>query len=397
LSLRHTAQIRGWCLKDRAITIVKTRFYSLRGKLGGRGRSKKSCGLAVIAALAFACTLFSMHLYAGELTIALGEPFPDLIFQELLSDEDYGKLDLPVGGEVRISSIPGDFLIIEFFNKSCVPCQTQVREMEEYYEELLESAEGGRIKVLAVGVGNKAKYLPRFIKKRGMSYAVAADPDFEQWRRLGDPGRTPFIVFLRRENHGWTLNNYTVGIQTKDELALHGTMLLKGIKDGGPLLGVDSARRHMQMPLKDAEVEALATRMIISVVGGEVPVEKVSEKDEGLFFRGWDKKHQRWVYAHAASRAPVCEVCHAVHFIYCFDDAGRILSFSPIYVTKYGNQVWDEKDAAFISGRLDGRFLRELEFDPNVDAVSKATMSSALIFDEIRRTLPALKKLNSIK
>jgi len=327
---------------------IKTWFYIFSGKVRGAVKLAGLFGRAAILAFTLTATFFCSQLYAGELTVELGAPFPDLVFSGLLTPEDYGKLGLPVGGEVNISSIPGDFLIIEFFNKSCVPCQTQVREMEEYYEKLKKTGEGNSIKVLAVGVGNKAKYLPRFIEKRGMSYAVAADPDFEQWRRLGDPGRTPFIVFLRKVQEGWILNNYTVGIQTKDELALHGTMLLKGIKDGGPRLEVDSARRHMRMPLSDDEVEASAKEMINAVVGKAVQIEKVFDKDDGLFFRGWDKARSRWVYAHVASRAPVCEVCHAVHFLYCFDDSGRILGFSPIYVTKYGNQVWDEKDVAYI-------------------------------------------------
>ena len=37
--------------------------------------------------------------------------------------------------------------------------------------------------------------------------------------------------------------------------------------------------------------------------------------------------------------------------------------------------------------------MKGLSFDPEMDAVSMATMSSALIFDEIRRAVELLKSL----
>ena len=356
---------------------------------------RKLLFLPLLASLLF--LILAGSALAGELNISPGKPLPDLEFPSLLLGDDYAKLGLPIGGEVNISKIPGEYLIIEFFNKSCVPCQRQVREMEKYYQQLIGEGKEERFRILAVAVGNKAKYLPKYRKKRGLTYAIAADPVFEQWRRLGDPGRTPFIVFLRREGAEWILNSYKIGVHTRDELALHSTMMVEGHTGGDSRVEVSSGRRHMKMPLTPEEVKALAVKLITKAAGQKVKVESITLKGEGRVFRGRDPKTGRWIYARATTRAPVCEVCHAVHFMYIFDDSGRILAFEPIHVTKLGNVEWNEKDIKHFAGRLRGQKMATLDFNPNVDAVSAATMSSALIFDEIRRTMPLLEKVKEAK
>jgi hypothetical protein len=94
----------------------------------------------------------------------------------------------------------------------------------------------------------------------------------------------------------------------------------------------------------------------------------------------------RMLWAYVAGRAKVCNVCHDIFFIVVFDDGGRIVNLAPITITKYKNVEFDEKDVAFLKSRVVGRLLsREIVFDPAVDAVSTATMSSALVFDTLRR------------
>ena len=89
-----------------------------------------------------------------HLEIEAGKAFPDLELSSLMHAEDYGKLGMDrAEGSFRISEISGDYLVIEFFNKSCVPCQRQVREMESYYKELSSGEGGSPIRVLAVAVG----------------------------------------------------------------------------------------------------------------------------------------------------------------------------------------------------------------------------------------------------
>ena len=56
---------------------------------------------------------------------------------------------------------------------------------------------------------------------------------------------------------------------------------------------------------------------------------------------------------------------------------------------------WDPADIVYFESRLWGRNVAELSFDEKVDAVARATVSSAVIFDEIRNSLELLKTLES--
>jgi hypothetical protein len=62
------------------------------------------------------------------------------------------------------------------------------------------------------------------------------------------------------------------------------------------------------------------------------------------------------------------------------------VNLAPITITKYQNVEFEPDDVAFLTARVVGRLLsRDIVFDPAVDAVSTATMSSALVFDTLRR------------
>lgn len=333
---------------------------------------------------------------AAHLDVAVGKPFPDLEFASLLDPQDYAKLGLDrTAGPVRLSDVPGRFLAIEFFNKSCRPCQRQVREMESFYQELL--AEGGGtppVRVLAVAVGNQARYLPAYREKRNLTYPIAADAEFEQWRRLGEPGRTPFIVFLRREPEGWVLNSFHFGIHERESLAEQA----RGLRDPRVARGaadVVSPLRdaHEAMPFSADELRTLAGDALGRVAGRELQVEEVDLGKRGVVYQTRLPLSGRRLYARAVTRAPVCEVCHAVHFLFVFDDTGQVLGFEPVHVTKYGNVVWSPEEVETFARHLQGRRLQGLAFDPEVDAVTSATMTSALIYDEVRRTAVLLEEL----
>jgi hypothetical protein len=95
-----------------------------------------------------------------------------------------------------------------------------------------------------------------------------------------------------------------------------------------------------------------------------------------------------------ASRSAICDVCHDVHFFYLFDATGRVLGLEPLQLTKYGNVEWNATDLKGFLGNLSGRSLRgSWSFDPKVDAVTSATMTSAIIFDSLDQGRQLLKEL----
>ena len=98
------------------------------------------------------------------------------------------------------------------------------------------------------------------------------------------------------------------------------------------------------------------------------------------------------LFGRIVSKYSICDICHDTHFYYIIDQEGRLIYFNPIHVTKYGNLNWNYQDIVMLRSRLIGKDLfKPLPFDPSVDAVSQATMSSYLIFEGLNETKIVLK------
>ena len=96
------------------------------------------------------------------------------------------------------------------------------------------------------------------------------------------------------------------------------------------------------------------------------------------------------------SKYSICDVCHDIHYYCILDQNGYLVSFHPLHITKYGNVPWNQKDIEKMNSRILGKnIFKNLVFDPYVDAVSQATMSSYLVFDgliEIKTVLKDFKE-----
>jgi hypothetical protein len=112
----------------------------------------------------------------------------------------------------------------------------------------------------------------------------------------------------------------------------------------------------------------------------------------GVIYRG--EAAGETLYAKVISRKPTCDVCHGIHFIIVFNREGIITGFTPIYLTKYGNIKWSAADIAFMRERIVGRsVLTRKTFNHAVDALSTATMSSALIFNSLNKLQSVFSEL----
>ncbi len=334
-------------------------------------------------------------LFACPSGAAPGDAFPDLRFDGLLAPEDYPRLGLPDGqGAFSLSQVPGDLLVLEFFNRYCLTCQRQATDLEAFFRAVAEGGLAGRVRLLAVGVGNRTRELKAFRQEFGLTYPLTADPTFERFLALGDVGVTPFTVFLTRRGGQWTLIDHHRGGQGDVALLARSRVLLRGGTEPGGGLPGDERDFHPPLGLSDAEQETRARDFLARVAGAPVTVEVVTPTPKARVYRALDAAGTpTGLFARIASRDPVCDVCHAVHFLFAFDREGRARGYEPLHVTKFGNEPWSPGDNERLRARLVNRELKGLEFDAEVDAVTSATMSSALIFDEIRRAaalLPAL-------
>ena len=103
-----------------------------------------------------------------------------------------------------------------------------------------------------------------------------------------------------------------------------------------------------------------------------------------------------YLFSKLASRAPTCDICHATHFFFTFDEKGMVINFSPLQVTKVDNVSWDDKEVEKMRQRLVGRsILHPVDFDLQVDSVSAATMTAALIVDSVNKAKNLYEGLKS--
>ncbi len=333
----------------------------------------------------------------GALSVHLGEPFPDMEFPGLLEPGDYAALGLArTRGPVRLSELPGQLLVLEFFNRFCLTCVRQAPYLARVWETVRGGDLEGRVYVLGVGTGNRAKGLRRFRQETGARYPLAPDPTFDRFLELGDPGGTPFTVFLVRRGGSWVLADYHMGLQGDTEILARVRVLLEGRAQVEPCPEEPPTPRvyHPPLGLTEGEQQARAEALLRRVAGRPVRAEPVAVAGVRLFRAVDSDGGPLGLFVRIVSREPVCDVCHAIHFLLVFDDTGRVRGFEPIHVTKFGNELWSPEDVARMASRLVGRSMEGLAFDPDVDAVTSATMSSALIFDEARRTarlLPLLR------
>jgi peroxiredoxin len=126
-------------------------------------------------------------------------------------------------------------------------------------------------------------------------------------------------------------------------------------------------------------------------------IERVERKEldnGGTIYLGFVKAASRdaSLFGRIVSKYSICDICHDVHFYYLFDHNGRLVYFNPINLTKFGNVNWDQKDVNKLKSGVAGKDLfKTLPFDPYVDAVSQATMTSYLIFEGLNETKSVLK------
>ena len=365
--------------------------------LPGGSRVRSRC-LAAAALVLFGILLPAAVGAAGrvELNTELGGVFPDMEFGPLLAPEDYAHLGLAGReGGFRLGEIPGELLVVEFFSPYCLTCQRQATYLEAFHGAVRGGDLADRVRLLTVGVGSRGKHLRKFRDELGLAYPITADPFFERLLELGDPGGTPFTVFLLRREGRWILADFHLGFQGDTELMTRSRALVEGRAEVVADTAEDGDRDyHPPLGLSEVQQAQRARQFLSRVAGGDVPVATVVLPDRGRVYQGLAADGSpSGLFVRIASRDPVCDVCHAVHFLFAFDAAGRVRGFEPIHVTKYGNETWSAADVARLRGRLQDRPMAELAFDPEVDAVTSATMSSALIFDEMRRSANLLTRL----
>jgi peroxiredoxin len=299
------------------------------------------------------------------------------------------------GDTFSLKDIKGDLIVLEYMNKYCFSCQLQAPVMNQVFEMTGKDPQlRGKVKFLAVAAGNNQNEVDSFKAEKKVPFPMVPDAKFLAYEAIGDPGATPFTLFIRKTDSGMVIARAKVGLtkdvevilkEMQDSLRADWNTLVKQQKD--PSFQQAKAKK-LFLRYSEDELLKKAQESMLSPKWRVLKVVKVMLPDDEDTYVGEIQagSQKSYLFAKLASRAPTCDICHATHFFFTFNDKGMIINFLPLQVTKVDNANWDAKEIEKIKSRLVGRsILQPTDFDPQVDSVSSATMTAALIVDSVNK------------
>lgn len=329
----------------------------------------------------------------GYRLIQIGEPFPDTAVNAPQASSDRGYLGLPSDGLFSVSDISADLVLVEMLNVHCEDCLKRVEVYNTLFRKIAaDPATRDRVKMMAVAVGNTAAEIQTFSSEYPVLFPVVADPRFNLHAATGRPV-TPFSILVRLQNNPEAaVVALTAPGGDTDIEALHQDMAALVTLDVSVLRDRRSQERTDRMtmapPQSEAEIidQIRSAMMRIAGTGGDLAkFRKLSIADHHVY-AGMirDTGGEETLYAEVISRPTICDVCQDVHFFYIFNEKGAVEEFMPLQLTKWGNRAWTAEDIEIMRQRLKGRFIfTPFYFNPELDAVSSATITSAVIFDSL--------------
>jgi peroxiredoxin len=366
----------------------------------------------LISIIIFVSWIFGVYLIKAEAKtiklIKVGDFFPEVPMQVPEDSKERAYLGLTEGRTFTLKQVKADLVLVEILNVYCPICQLQASVYNNLYN-LIENdpKTKGRIKLIGIAAGNGKLEVKDFRDKRHVPFPILPDQYFEMHRAIGG-SRTPFTIYVRQDPSG------QAGVVAKTHLGANRnykqlfvdsrrlmTKDLASIRKKSQNIAADSVIIKPLLTDKDLQEKV---KNIFSTFNGEIKnfQQIILTKSSRKVFTSLVKHKGRSdrIFAEVISRPPPCSDCHDLHFIYVFDTSGTILKFVPIQLTKKGNKAWNDDDVIKMRKRLLGKSISQrFLFNPDVDAVSGATITSATIFDSLSRgemLLEELKKMGLI-
>lgn len=329
--------------------------------------------------------LIPASLYAQPMD--LGEHFPDIPLPAPTSARQRTYLGLGDTNVFRPSEIKADVVLVEMLNVLCPHCQKQTAPYNRLYRMLEEDPQTrGRVKMLGVAVANTPAQIEDFVTVYDVSFPIVADREFTL--HMAIRGRqTPLSLYVRQAKPG------QAGIVAGNHLGKDEDMaaLFTYLKEMISMQVSDFEGLADPLPPEYPPVLHMSDNRLRQLVmegftrlGRMSDLHQLQLKSSDRVFAACIDGHP--LYAAVISRRAICDICHNVHYLAFFNAEGNLRGFEPLHLTRYGNELWDEKEVEQMRHQVVGGLMGDLwEFDPEVDAVSTATMTSAIIYDSLRR------------
>ncbi|BCR06210.1 hypothetical protein DESUT3_32790 [Desulfuromonas versatilis] len=333
--------------------------------------------------------------------IAFGDRFPEVALPVPPQAEARDYLGIAPGESFALSGVKAELVLVELLNVHCLHCQMQTRPYNRLVELIEENpATRGRIKLLAVAVGNVPEEVGAFVEKFQVRFPVLPDPRFTIYRALGGQA-TPFSIYVRQDRPGseGVVAGTHLGTNFDHEQLLAELQRLAGAdleelrRQGEAAVKVRSAVTSM---FSEQELDLRVRNAFINTGGRILNVMPLDLRSGRRVYTALMQQgeERRRLFAEVTSRSAVCDICHDVHFIYVFEPTGKVVGFEPLHLTKYKNHVWTAAEVEIMRRRVVGTYLSAPPpFDPKIDAVTSATMTSAIIFDSLAQGEALLAEL----
>ena len=349
------------------------------------------------------CVIPVENIQAGK-SISAGETFPEVMLPAPLELEQCRYLGIPTEQPFTFRQIDGRVVLIEVLNVHCPHCQKQTAPYNRLYRMIEADPETrGKIKMVGVAVANDAEAIDDFVVIYSVAFPIVSDRNFKLHSAV-QAGETPFSLYAMRDSTAdpFVVAGSHLGSDDKmEELFVYlKDLLLTHTSEFTSLPKEEVVAEVLEPPQSRAEITKLVTA---AFARQGILVDAVTEinlpSGRNIFTVTVEKGGAlQPLYVEVASRSAICDVCHSVHFFYVFDHSGLIVDFVPLSLTKYGNVEWNQDEVDFFRSRVVGRQLTGgWEFDSKVDSVSSATMTSAIIFDDLNHGGKLLEELRREK
>jgi len=356
--------------------------------------------LSTIFCLLLGAALASNLLAAKP--ISSGEQFPEVLLPAPLNPAQRSYLGLGDDQTFTLQQIEGRVALVEILNVHCPHCIKQTKPYNDLHEMIEADPEThGKIKMIGIAVANDDEAIDDFIVIFGVHYPIISDHNFKLHSALR-AGQTPFSLYLLRDQPGesFVVTDTHLGNDFKmDELFdyLKELLTVKSSEFSAPQQEADLTESVLLPPQSEKEVSTLVKKAF------------TAQGDNLDGFRRLELPSGRWVYtatvtqngrhqplfAEISNRSAICDVCHSVHFFYVFDKTGLVLDFVPLQLTKIHNDDWDKAEVDNFVRHVIGKNLdSHWDFDPKVDAVTGATITSVIIFDDLGKGHALLEELH---
>lgn len=349
---------------------------------------RKTIGLFLVMGCLAVCSP-AVSSDAPTPSMAVGDLFPAISLAPVSDADARAYLGVAENQYFTLQEVQAEVVLVEIMNTNCLSCKRQAAVLNEVYGMIAADGRArSKIKLLAIAVGNTDTEITAFKDSFQVPFPIIADPEYLAWDATGRSG-TPLSILVRqhRDQKAGVVVGVHLGIQARAK-ALFDELLAAAEKAPPdiPSPGSPADARAPGEPAPLFSKQKIMELMVMSIFKAGIVsegIETVALKKGGTVYVGKGVKDGRpvRVFMKPVVRFLPCDVCHDAQFFYIFREDGEIVDLVPMRLSKYGNQPFSETDTDKLRARFIGKRLFDpVVFNPAVDAVSAATITSSVVY-----------------